>query len=47
MKTSFESRVEYHKRTANRKAAYYATAFWDGKLYESWKYTKELCLADL
>jgi hypothetical protein len=48
MKTAFESRVEYHKRTANRRTAYYATVFWNGKLYESLRwYKKELCLADL
>jgi hypothetical protein len=47
MKTEFESRIEFHPIKLNRKRCYEATVFWGGKLYETIKYTKELCIADL
>jgi hypothetical protein len=48
-KTEFESRISFNKITlrAARKPAYEASVFWGGKLYETIKYTKELCVLDL
>ena len=49
MKTEFESRIEFHKiklRYRNRQA-YEATVYWNGKLYETIKATKEACTKDL
>jgi hypothetical protein len=47
MKTEFESRIEFHPIRLAGKKCFEATAFWGGKLYESIKYTKELCIVDL
>jgi hypothetical protein len=47
LKSEFESRIEFHSIKLFGKKAFEATVFWDGKLHETIKYTKELCTSDL
>ena len=49
MKTEFESRISWQKirQRSVKKPVWYATVYWNDKLYESIKYTKELCVIDL
>jgi hypothetical protein len=52
MKTEFESRIDFKKlknqgMPESKSVSYYANLTWNGKLYETTKYTKEFCIADL
>lgn len=48
-KTEFESRIEYRtvKLHSIKKNVFEANVFWDGKLYQTMKATKERCAEEL
>lgn len=50
MKSEFESRISFEaqKHPYKRgKKVFYASVYWNGKLYETIKATKELCIEHL